>query len=164
MSKKISIEINVEQVETAQELESWQQDLLQKAEEAAKNAYAPYSLFHVGAALLLENGIIVTGNNQENVAYPSGLCAERVAIYAAGAQYPDIKIKAIGIFARSENYTVDYPISPCGACRQAVAEYESRYHQNIQLILKGEKGPIYLVNSMNDLLPLLFNETRLKKK
>lgn len=115
MSKKISIEIKVEEFDSAEELESWQQNLLQKAEEAAKNAYAPYSLFHVGAALLLENGIIVTGNNQENVAYPSGLCAERVAIYSAGAQYPDIKIKAIGIFARSENYTVDNPISPCGA-------------------------------------------------
>lgn len=164
MSKKISIEINVEEFDTAQELESWQQNLLQKAEEAAKNAYAPYSLFHVGAALLLENGIIVTGNNQENVAYPSGLCAERVAIYAAGAQYPDIKIKAIGIFARSKNYTVDNPISPCGACRQAIAEYENRYQQNIQLILKGEKSTIYLINSIKDLLPLHFNETKLKKK
>jgi cytidine deaminase len=164
MSKKISISIEVEQFEKASELQNWQQELLKKAEETAKNAYAPYSQFYVGAALLLENGIIVTGNNQENVAYPSGLCAERVAIYAAGAQNPNIKIKALAIFARSENYIVDYPISPCGACRQAIAEYENRYQQNIQIILKGEKGPIYLINSVKELLPLLFNETRLKKK
>jgi cytidine deaminase len=164
MSKKISISIEVEEFEKITELEIWQQELLKKAEESAKKAYAPYSQFCVGAALLLENGIIVTGNNQENVAYPSGLCAERVAIYAAGAQYPNIKIKTIAIFAYSETFSVEYPISPCGACRQAIAEYENRYQQNIQIILKGDKGPIYLINSIKELLPLVFNETRLKKK
>lgn len=137
--------------------------LMQKAEEAAGNAYAPYSAFFVGAAIKLANGEIVIGNNQENVAYPSGLCAERVAIYAAGAQFPDEKIDTVAITARSTQFLVDYPVSPCGACRQAMAEYENKQKEDIRLILKGEKGAIHIVESVRSLLPLIFNEEGLKK-
>src|SRR3954464_1629963 len=139
------------------------QELLQKARTATHSAYAPYSNFYVGAALLLKNGMVITGNNQENVAYPSGLCAERVAIYAAGANHPDVAIHTIAITCRAKNFEVDEPLSPCGACRQAIAEYETRHGSKIRILLAGEKGKIRMVKSVADLLPFMFNEEKLKK-
>lgn len=132
--------------------------LMHKAMEARKKAYAPYSKFKVGAATLLDNGEIITGNNQENVSYPSGLCAERTAIYYAGAQYPDSKILKMAITAASSNQRTENPIPPCGACRQAIAEYEVKQESAIQIYFMGEVGKILKSNSLSNLLPLLFDK------
>lgn len=135
--------------------------LMQKAVEARKNAYAPYSRFKVGAALLLENGEVVIGNNQENASYPSGLCAERVAVYHVGARYPDVKIRAMAISAASDNRTVLTPIPPCGACRQSLAEYEVKQAEPMELYFMGETGKVVKAASVKDLLPLLFDKSNL---
>lgn len=132
--------------------------LLLEAQKMVKSAYAPYSEFHVGAAILLENGKIVTGNNQENAAYPSGLCAERVAIFYAGAQYPNVKVKTIAISVKSKNIVIKEPLSPCGGCRQVIAEYENKFGEPIRIIMMGEKGPIYIAKSIESLLPLMFSK------
>lgn len=145
----------------ANELPSQDQNLLIEAVEARKNAYAPYSKFNVGASLLLENGIIIQGNNQENAAYPSGMCAERVAIWNASSQYPKIKIKKIFISAESNKNIVDKPVSPCGACRQTIAEYEFNQEQNIEIFFTGETGKIIKANTIVDLLPLAFDNSLL---
>ena len=139
------------------------QELLTAARAAARDAWAPYSQFYVGAALRLANGEMVTGNNQENVAYPSGLCAERVAIYSAGALHPDVPVTTVAVSCRSSLFDVNKPMSPCGACRQAMAEYETRWNQPIRVILAGENGAIHVVNSIRDLLPLMFEASELRK-
>jgi cytidine deaminase len=137
------------------------QSLMNEAVAIRKKAYAPYSHFRVGAALLLDNGKIVLGSNQENAAYPSGLCAERVAIYQAGAIYPEAKIVTIAITAASDSNPTLSPIPPCGACRQSIAEYEFKQDTPIEIYFMGEKGEIYKSNSINNLLPLSFNSTSL---
>ncbi|MFM7018715.1 cytidine deaminase [Flavobacterium sp.] len=137
------------------------QSLMNEAVAIRKKAYAPYSHFRVGAALLLDNGKIVLGSNQENAAYPSGLCAERVAIYQAGAVYPEAKIVTIAITAASDSNPTLSPIPPCGACRQSIAEYEFKQDTPIEIYFMGEKGEIYKSNSINNLLPLSFNSTSL---
>lgn len=147
--------------ENANELPSQDQNLLIEAVEARKNAYAPYSKFNVGASLLLENGLIIQGNNQENAAYPSGMCAERVAIWNAASQYPKIKIEKIFISAESNKNIVDKPVSPCGACRQTIAEYELNQEQNIEIFFTGETGKIIKANTIVDLLPLAFDNSLL---
>lgn len=161
MEKK-ELTITYTDFESESELSTQEQELMQKARLAADSAYAPYSNFYVGAALLLKNGLVITGNNQENVAYPSGLCAERVAIYAAGANYPDIAIEAIAITCKSKLFKVNQPLSPCGACRQAIAEYETRYNSKIKIILAGETGPVRVIESIADLLPFMFKSEELK--
>lgn len=130
--------------------------LMGQAVTARNNAYAPYSQFHVGAALLLENGKVVIGSNQENAAYPSGLCAERVAIFQAGALYPGVKILKMAITAASKLKTVDSPIPPCGACRQSIGEYELRQDTPIEIWFMGETGKVYLSASLKNLLPMVF--------
>ncbi|WP_100615461.1 cytidine deaminase [Confluentibacter citreus] len=135
--------------------------LMNRAIEARSKAYAPYSKFKVGAAILLENGEIVAGNNQENVSYPSGLCAERTAIYYAGSQYPDSKILKMAITAASSNQITKNPIPPCGACRQAIAEYEIKQDSPIEIFFMGEIGSIMKSNSLSNLLPLLFDKSAL---
>lgn len=160
--KKLTISSIIEEFDSSSELNADDQALLEKARDAGKNAYAPYSAFYVGAALRLANDIIVTGNNQENVAYPSGLCAERVAIFHAGATYPDVAVTAIAITCSSEKFAVNRPLSPCGACRQVIAEYEKRSGKNIRIILSGDTGAVYVVASMKDLLPLSFEADELK--
>ena len=159
VKKKLSFEITV--YYGIDELESTDSLLLKKAIEARKNAYAPYSNFQVGAAILLENGEIVTGSNQENASYPSGLCAERVAVFYAGAKFPGIKIETIAISAASSNHKVDMPAAPCGNCRQAISEYEFKQKKPIKLLLMGEVGDIIQCNSVEDILPLGFNSTYL---
>ncbi len=134
------------------------QQLFQSAAEARSKAYAPYSQFKVGAALLLENNEIIIGNNQENASYPSGLCAERTAIYAAGANYPKTKILKMAVIAGSEKNTTSKPIPPCGACRQAIAEYEINQNQAIEIYFKGEEGKVVKSNSLKNLLPLVFDK------
>jgi len=135
--------------------------LLNEAEKARESAYAPYSNFRVGAAILLENEKIITGNNQENAAYPSGLCAERVAVYFAGSQFPNTKILQIAVTARSEKQLLNKPIAPCGSCRQAIAEYEIKQNHPIEIYFMGETGQIFKTESIKALLPLLFDSSSL---
>lgn len=133
--------------------------LFDKAVEAREKAYAPYSSYKVGAALLLESGTIVTGSNQENAAYPSGLCAERTALFYAGANFPDQKILSIAITVRSAEKVVDQPAAPCGSCRQAIAEYEFKQNSDIEIYMSGETGKIFKVDSLASILPLTFNSS-----
>lgn len=144
------------------ELSQTDMDLLEKAVAARNDAYAPYSNFQVGAAVLMENGEIVIGNNQENASYPSGLCAERVAVFQAGAKYPNQTIKAIAISATSKNYVVDTPAGPCGNCRQSIAEYEQKQKSPIAIIMRGEEGKVFKCDSIGDLLPLTFSNSFLR--
>ncbi|MDF4204770.1 cytidine deaminase [Maribacter sp. SA7] len=155
--KKISFDITV--YDSFSELNNDNQNLMSAAVKARNRAYAPYSSFNVGASVLLENGEIIEGNNQENASYPSGLCAERVAVFYAGAKYPGMKIKAIAITAASINHEVNEPAAPCGNCRQAISEYEFRQQEPIKILLMGETGSIIECNSLADLLPLGFNSS-----
>ena len=143
------------------ELSTEDQILMNKAIKARGNAYAPYSKFHVGAALLLDNGEIVLGNNQENAAYPSGMCAERVAIWQAGALFPGVKIKKLAISASSKITKVDKPIGPCGACRQTLSEYEINQKEPFPIIFMGEVGEIIKTPSLLSLLPFSFDSSYL---
>lgn len=139
------------------ELPADYQSLLTEATKALDMAYAPYSHFQVGAAILLDNGQVVTGANQENAAYPSGLCAERTAMYYTGAHYPKNTIKAVFVVARKENTTYQVAACPCGSCRQAMLEYEERQKSPITLLFRsGQKGYV-AVNSVADLLPFKFD-------
>ncbi len=141
------------------ELSQNEQKLLSAAVRARESAYAPYSRFRVGAAVLLENGETVIGSNQENASYPSGLCAERVAVFQAGARFPGVAIVSIAITAASEDHQVDVPAAPCGNCRQSIIEYEQKQESPISILFKGEKGPIYKCSSLADILPLAFNSS-----
>ncbi len=138
------------------ELSKEDQELLQYAKEICHQAHAPYSNFYVGAAILLEDGTIVKGNNQENLAYPSGLCAERTAIYYTGANYPNKVIKTIAVAAYQPLFSKYVPANPCGACRQAMLEYENKQTEPIRVILEGENNKIYIITSIASLLPLHF--------
>ena len=138
------------------EIEPQDLALLHEAHEATANSYAPYSKFHVGATVRLANGAIVKGNNIENAAYPSGLCAERVALFAAQAQYPDVPVEAIAITARSEHATINEPIPPCGACRQVMVEVEQRSKQPMRIICQGQTGPIMVFDGIETLMPFIF--------
>jgi cytidine deaminase len=138
-------------------------ELLNHALKALPNSYAPYSQFHVAAAIRLNNGEVITGTNQENAAYPSGLCAERVAIFAAMHKFPGAVIEDIAITAFSEAFVVDHPIPPCGACRQVLLEYELRQSDSIRLILRGQEGGAIVIPKASSLLPLYFHESGLKK-
>lgn len=133
--------------------------LMQKAFKAREKAYAPYSKFFVGTALLLDNNEIITGNNQENASYPSGLCAERTAIYYAGSLYPNAKVLRMAISAGSKNKLTTTPIPPCGACRQAIAEYEIKQNEPIEIYFMGEKGKVVKSHSLSNLLPLVFDKS-----
>jgi len=135
------------------------QHLMSKASAARDKAYAPYSKFHVGTAILLDNNEIISGNNQENASYPSGLCAERTAIYYAGAEYPKAKILRMAIIAGSTKSITSKPIPPCGACRQAIAEYEVKQESPIEIYFMGESGKVVRSNSLSNLLPLLFDKS-----
>ena len=152
--KKLTTAINYLLVQP-DELPPAEQALVQKAIDATNNSYARYSNFHVGAACLLENGNIVIGANQENAAFPSGLCAERTAIFAAQANHPDQPITTLAIAARNVNGLLKSPISPRGACRQVVLEIEDRYQRPVRILLYGTEG-IYVFKSIKDLLPFSF--------
>lgn len=152
--KKLTTAINYLLVQP-DELPPAEQALVQKAIDATNNSYARYSNFHVGAACLLENGNVVIGANQENAAFPSGLCAERTAIFAAQANHPEQPITTLAIAARNVNGLLKLPISPCGACRQVVLEIEDRYQRPVRILLYGTEG-IYVFESIKDLLPFSF--------
>jgi len=160
--KKIKHEISYQEYDSQDDLGNSDRKLLENAKSAINSAYAPYSGYKVGAAVELENGEIITGSNQENVAFPSGLCAERVAIFAAASNYPGIKIKNLAITSMAENFHVDAPVTPCGACRQVIAEYESKQKAKIRLILMGDGGKVYVIEGMQNLLPLMFKANKLK--
>jgi len=158
--KTREIKIVVHEFENIGELPVNDQDLLIEARRITQNAYAPYSGFHVGAAVLLANGLIVTGNNQENSAYPSGLCAERVALFYANANYPDSEVKAIAVSAAKNGILVNEPVKPCGSCRQALAEAEVRFGKPIRIILDGQDS-IIVLKDVESLLPLSFSKKSL---
>ena len=158
MQKK-TIETNIE-IYSFEELSTEKQDLINKAKEQVTKAYAPYSGFHVGAAIELENGVIVTGNNQENSAYPSGLCAERVAMFYANSQYPDVPVKTLAIAAFTNGNFIADPVTPCGSCRQVLLETEMRYEKGITILLYGTKN-VYQLESVKQLLPLCFEKSSL---
>lgn len=156
--KEINITTKFAVYDTIPELPTDVQTLMEQAIAIRKKAYAPYSKFRVGAALLLDNGEIVLGSNQENAAYPSGLCAERVAIFHAGAVYPEAKIVKMAITAASDTNTTAAPIPPCGACRQSIAEYEFKQDQAIEIYFMGEIGVVYKSDSLKNLLPFMFDK------
>lgn len=158
--KTTEIKIVVHEFANIVELPLNDQNLLMEARRITEQAYAPYSGFHVGAAVLLENGMIVTGNNQENSAYPSGLCAERVALFYANANYSDSAVKTIAISASKSGALVNEPVKPCGSCRQALAETEVRFKTPIRIILDGKDG-ILVLNGVESLLPLSFSKKAL---
>jgi cytidine deaminase len=144
------------------ELPGSDRGLLIAARTASKNAYAPYSGYHVGAAVLLENGEIVTGNNQENAAYPSGLCAERTALFYASAKYPKMAIRALAVTTLGNGSSMTDVAKPCGACRQVIAEYEDIAGKPIRIILDGTEK-ITITEGVDALLPLRFKKLDLKK-
>ena len=159
--KNIKIESILTVFDNLNELPSDILELMQKAIEARQKAYAPYSKFYVGAAILLDNGEIIIGSNQENASYPSGLCAERTAVYYAGAKYPNAKMLKMAITAASQNQQTDSPIPPCGACRQALVEYEVRQKEPIEIYFMGETGKVVKSESLANLLPLVFDKSAL---
>lgn len=160
--KKIKIAFELSVYTSREELESEDAALLEIAIGARKRAYSPYSNFEVGAAILLANGEIVEGNNQENACYPAGLCAERVAIFYASSHYPGVPIKTIVISATSKINPTDRPAAPCGNCRQAISEYETRQDSPIAIVMSGESGEVLKCQSVLDILPLAFNSSFLR--
>ena len=145
------------------ELSKIDQELIEKAKDAFSIAYAPYSGFLVGASVLLENAKIISGNNQENVAYPAGLCAERVALFYAGSKYPEVGIKTIAISAKLKTFEIKDVVSPCGSCRQVMAEYQQKQGKNIRILLHSHNDDILIADSVEDLLPFMFNSEKLRK-
>lgn len=160
--KTSEIRIVVQEFENIDELPEPDINLVLEARRITAQAYAPYSGFCVGAAILLDNGKIITGNNQENSAYPSGLCAERVTMFYANANYPDSAVKTIAISAQKDGVLVEEPVKPCGGCRQALAEAEVRFEKPIRIILDGNEK-ILVLNGVESLLPLSFSKKSLLK-
>lgn len=154
----LTTKITVYRLEECSDIEK---KLIEAAKAATKNAYAPYSEFHVGAAVLLENGEIISGNNQENAAYPSGLCAERTVVFFTNANYPDQKIHTIAIAAFHQGKFTKDVITPCGSCRQVLLETENRFKSPIKILMYSENG-VYMLNSVKDILPLSFGDEMLK--
>jgi cytidine deaminase len=164
VKKSIEVTSSFSEYDNVDELPAADRQLMARARESVKNAYAPYSDFRVGAAVLLANGEVVAGNNQENASYPVGLCAERVAIFAAAANYPGIEMKAIAITASSKQFNVNKPVTPCGACRQAISEYEHLHKNSIRIIMMGENGKILVSDNVKQLLPYQFSADDLSLK
>ncbi len=154
MIKKIITEY--EQINSWKELQDSDIELVEKAKEVMKNAYAPYSKFKVGASVKLSNGLIVTGSNQENIAYPSGLCAERVALFSVGANFPEENVETLCIVAEGDLVPDDTILSPCGSCRQVMIETEKRQNKQYRILLVSQNGATIIFNSAIDLLPLAF--------
>ena len=156
MTKK-DIHFSVEVYDSSQELEPSDTDLLAAAREATKQAYAPYSNFLVGAVAALANGKTVTGTNQENASYPVGICAERVLLSCIASQYPGVGVNTIAISYDNRGGESNHPISPCGICRQSLAEYKERVKQPIRIVMSGMNGEVYIVDNARQLLPLSFS-------
>ena len=159
--KENKFEFNYEVFDDITELKKEDADLLIKARKVTEQAYAPYSNFFVGAVAKLGNGELVAGTNQENASYPVGICAERVLLGNAATSFPGVSVDTIAISYDSKEVNSDHPISPCGMCRQALLEYESRTQKPIRLILAGQKGKIYIINTIKFLLPFAFTPDEL---
>jgi cytidine deaminase len=157
--KKVELKTQITIFDSIEELPTIVKGLMNKAIEAKQNAYAPYSKFKVGAAMLMEDGTIITGNNQENAAYPSGMCAERVAIWKVSSDFPNKKILKLAISASSSSQILKEPVAPCGACRQTLSEYEIKQKDKIEVYFMGEVGEIIKTESVLDLLPIAFDKT-----
>jgi len=162
MSRKEKIVTEVEIFDSISDCPVIIQDLMQSAHQIRQKAYAPYSNFFVGAAILLEDGTVVTGSNQENASYPAGLCAERTALFYAGAHYPDLKIESMALTAGPKDENNLSPVPPCGSCRQAIAEYEQKQKSPIAVYFMGKSGQVKKVDSLLSLLPLAFDKAFLK--
>ncbi len=160
MVKEINLSTKIA-VYPLEECSETEKKLIEEAKNATQRAYAPYSGFSVGAAVLLGNGEIVSGNNQENAAYPSGLCAERTTVFFANATFPGEKVVAIAVAAFHKGLFTNEVITPCGACRQVLLETENRFGSAMRVLMYSEKG-VYVVNSIKELLPLSFGDEMLK--
>jgi cytidine deaminase len=158
------ISIRVEEYGSSEELNHSDRVLLEQATLASQTSYSPYSTFQVGSAVRLSNGEVLQGSNQENAAYPSGLCAERVVLFYAQAKFPDVPVEAIAIYARSGEFKLDKPVTPCGSCRQVMAEYENRHGRKMRVIMGGDDGSVQVVDGIESLLPLMFMLEKLRKK
>lgn len=158
--RQVNITINIDFC-SMEELTRDERELVQMAIDATKNSYAKYSKFYVGAAVRLEDGQVFIGANQENAAFPSGLCAERTAIFSAQANSPGQAITTLAVAARNNVGPLDNPVTPCGGCRQVMLEMEDRYQRDVKVLLYGKKG-IYRVKSVKDLLPLSFVDANMK--
>lgn len=156
-----TLTINFDAIESYDHLDETEKKLFDAAKKIRDIAYAPYSDFTVGCAVLLENGEIVTGSNQENAAYPSGLCAERTAIFWIGANFPDLKIKKLFVIGAPRAAVSSVPIPPCGACRQSILEYEAKQKEGIEIYFASLDGEIYKTRSIRDLLPFSFDASYL---
>jgi cytidine deaminase len=154
MNQEFTLQYNI--VSSEMQLNAADQQLVTAAKAARSRAYAPYSRFQVGASVRLENGQIVEGNNQENIAYPSGLCAERVALFYAGANYPNLAIESICIVVQGDLIAAENYVSPCGSCRQVMLESEARQTSSIRVLLVQNDGRIFILNACKDLLPFGF--------
>ena len=159
---KRDISITLLEYNSLSEMNESERQLIDLAKAATEGSYAPYSKFHVGAAVLMDNGEIISGSNQENAAYPSGLCAERVALFYANSKFPKIKVNTIAIAARTNGSFTKLPIPPCGSCRQVMLETENRFNTPIKIILFGENN-ILVIESASFLLPIGFREDFFKK-
>lgn len=159
--KEKELKLTLRVFDNVNELSKEDNALLASAKSALKDAYAPYSNFRVAATVLLANGEIVTGTNQENAAFPVGICAEGTALSAASALYPNVAISKIAITVKSGTHVINHPVAPCGVCRQRLLEYETRFNNNIEIILMGEEGEVYSVASVKDILPLNFSKSDL---
>lgn len=160
MGNTISYQSEISTYESANDLSPDFQLLLDNAISALESSYSPYSGFAVASAIKLVNGEIILGSNQENIAYPSGLCAERVAFFSAGTNFPNIEIESIAIVAKSLNGEITDPITPCGSCRQVMIEVESKQNTPITVIMQGENGSIWISKSVQNLIPFYFSSPK----
>lgn len=162
--ESVKREVELKEAQNLAELEGSDRKLLEAAKAALTGAWAPYSRFYVAAAVRLANGEVIIGSNQENMAYPSGLCAERVAIFSAGARFPGIAVESIAVTASSPGLNLDKPVLCCGACLQSISEYEKRYQRSIRMVLQGESGPVWIADGTKTFLPFQFDGEALKNK
>ncbi|MHB1178588.1 MAG: cytidine deaminase [Daejeonella sp.] len=158
-----TITISYEEYSSVDDLNPDDKDLCLEAVKAMANSHSPYSEFRVGAAVRLQSGKIVHGSNQENVAYPSGLCAERVALFTIGSTYPDDKILSLAITAHTQHFKILQPVTSCGACLQVMAEFEKKQSDPIEVLFYCQNGSVIKTKGIKSLLPFAFTETRLKK-
>ena len=159
--KKLKVEIELDVFDHYQELSNREETLCKAAIMAKKSAYAPYSKFKVGAAVLLDNGKIVAGSNQENAVYPLGLCAERVAIFSASHQFPTAKIIKLALSTSHEETDDQLPVFPCGSCRHVIREQEVRFDSDIEILVVDHAGKVYRMNSITNILPFAFDKKAL---
>lgn len=158
---KLNFSIDYEAYDHLHELNDADQSLCLKAEEALHSSYSPYSNFKVATSVRLSDGTVVTGSNQENLAYPSGLCAERVALFTVGAAYPNAVIESMAITAHTDNFKIEYPVTCCGACLQVMSEFERKQNKEIEVLFYCLNGKILKVKGIKSLLPFVFVEDRL---